>query len=569
MMLLPRVSLAYEESYMRAARDLEPQCRNAPGRECVGQWFLGRACPRFELPGSRDQLRSGLCVLCERRRVTREWYAELHANRGAACTSVLHEYAVAVDRDGEYNADVCLCPIALSRGEPVNFVGVLAPYPRYDRSSLYASADRTRVLQHGLVYETHHSFALSSGPGARRGPGPRPMREHPELLQTSFALVLAGFVCHTPNKLTSRRMPLVSLYKRCLPRRNHGKLFYAAVHGIRARSATDRWFQSLMRSAGFGATAHLYRTEPMQSLFAVQRHVALLVTQDPDLQEAVRRGMRPGEWDAFAGRVFTRPANNVKLPLMALTCDIASVPRPRIKEVYLANATLQSKTKRSYVCVDCLQIKSMHETSKRAYQGFEEVVNSSDGQQFCYRKALDGRKRTLVMLRDAMCGPDAPLDRSEFAPVDVKYACTSPMRELVFGLFEYEIDGVHRRVCDACGERVCDMTVARLLFGARCERCEPATTQPRAGFCELCRAPRAKSKRGRWNDVRAVVDFGFAPTRVVGFCQQHAFAFQQVARVWTYGELMRRTEQAAVAKRAGGARAANKGKRKSAAAKVT
>lgn len=299
------VSKSWEDAWLAPRRPpLTPPC--ARGNQCKGVTArtvhgraLGKTLDAFQLPSGRLFAE---CLLCLRARATERWYEALWRDELPA--EPVHEWAVRVDEPGEYDAAACIGP-SESRPRPkkCKYVGVVAPFPRYDETTLLVRDGGFAQL--GVDYVAVPRLLR---PNDRIGA--RPLGFH-HLFRTTFALVHAGYVSRPPLEELHPDMIVARLYQKCLPRSHYGSSSHA---WIEAAGGAKSWIDGVVRASALGLYPHC-KVRPVDPnpegggewptkhvVFFVREHITFLVERDsPELYAAVCRAYP--SWPAFEADV--------------------------------------------------------------------------------------------------------------------------------------------------------------------------------------------------------------------------------------------------------------------------
>lgn len=292
------VPKAWEDAHLTVASEGESPCANADA--CKGKTArtvhghaLNKTLRAFKLPSGRE---FNTCVLCIRAAVSARWYEVLYADE--CPVDPIHEWGVEADVPGGYDSALCIGPLTEHR-----YVGVVAPFMRYDETTLLVNASHTGFVQLCVDYQT---IPRLLGPNERVGA--RPLGYH-WMWRTTSALLYAGFVSYVP---VNAKLPgLVSeVYCRCVPRSHysHSKWELAMAN------LKNEWLDGVVRASALGIYPHCrvrYATvldtdeapwTAKHILHFVREHMAFLVERDsPELYAAVVRAY-PG-WPQFVAEV--------------------------------------------------------------------------------------------------------------------------------------------------------------------------------------------------------------------------------------------------------------------------
>lgn len=562
--------MAWEEAAMREPGPADracvrgPQCKGVTAQTWTGP--LGRPLRAFALPSGRvfDE-----CVLCIRARVSARWYEVLRTSEMPA--EPIHPWCVRVDVPGEYDAALCIGPVACAGA----YVGVVAPFPRYDETAL--------ALVPGGFAQVHCDYReIPRLCGRSVRVGARPLG-FAGLWRAQIALVYAGLVHHVSRE---RDVPsgVCDVLRRCVLRMYHGR---GALEAERAAGASA-WLDSVIRASAEGVYAHCTarcavvpsstQWEPRDVIFFVREHATFLVERDsPELYAAVcaahptwptyvaevRKvcdeirvavvGRRVGikarllelpSFRRFARETFDEPRDDeedeggvVALDEMKAEYARAGAARAQAFAHSLlsadARATIRAAAREGwrdrfaksalpfegapivwYVCSSCGEFKSV--TSR--WGGCEHVAYDIErGVVRCHKTDNSGRKALLELVA-----------REKLREVTVT-RCGGVVEPLEFGTHVVNLDFVAHVACAACREALVPLDFRTVCRGLRCVPCaEP----PVARTCEVCAAPVS-------SDAFRVRGFDARGLRDVFFCRQHTHVkIARRAEVWALDALM-------------------------------
>lgn len=293
------VPKAWEDMHMYCAEDEDTPCAN--GNTCKGRTArtvhgraLGKTLRVFKLPSGRV---FDTCVLCIRAAVSARWYEVLYVDE--CPTDPIHEWGVEADVPEGYDSALCIGPLTEHR-----YVGVVAPFMRYDETTLRVNDEETGFIQMCVEYRTIPRLLRHN-----ERVGARPLGFH-WLWRTTSAMLYAGFVSYVPA--TTKLPGVVSeVYNRCVPRSHysHSKWDEAVA------KVSASWLDGVIKASALGLYPHCrvryaVMTETDEAwvskrvLHFVREHISFLVERDsPELYAAVIRAY-PG-WPQFVAEVRT------------------------------------------------------------------------------------------------------------------------------------------------------------------------------------------------------------------------------------------------------------------------
>ena len=429
--VLPLVTRAQEESFMRATAPGEMPCMN--GLQCWGTRTGGRVLPAF--------LQWRECVLCMRAETTLAWLSSQERDE------IVQPYRVSVG-PGEYAEE------AILSHRTTAFAGITDPYPRFVQ-------DRLRWQGHQLV-QVNMEYRLTPSLCQRAVPPAQFMMQNLPFVDVSRELFWSGVFgarMALPSSSLLKEMQAAAVHagflqgifekgkkaKVNLKVKRLNELFTGAMDGSLAqvqepltpmeRAAVDAipkhvyivysmqralwhkgselnphstWIHSLGKDGILAAIYRIIRADQVLLQEARRRHPQFDAgTLDPNqetfaecMQRLIRRPGRadePGSAEAWAA-LKANHAAGVKpdKDLLALVRNDYAKELANVRYVPLpAHRITKSRPDRDtqYLCAQCRKFKGviMEKRQKMAYGGIDISLDAGTGKLHCFHKS--GRKK--------------------------------------------------------------------------------------------------------------------------------------------------------------------------------
>lgn len=563
------VTKAWEDSFLFCSIT-QKECTN--GLRCKGHTArtvhgrsLGRALGCFALPSGRS---FDFCLLCIRASVSAKWYEVLYTHEMPQ--EPIHAWTVEVDKEGEYDAAVCIGPLQCHQ-----YVGVVGAFPRYDETTLLVCSQG--FTQVGMDFRMIPRLLK---PNERVGA--RPLGFH-WLWRTTYALLYAGYICRTSD--TQFPGHVAEIFSKCIPRSQYGNTKWDT-------SNVQKWVDGVVKASALGIYPHckvryaaLDITDdewtPKHVLFFLREHITFLIEKDsPELRDAVIRAYP--QWPTFEAsvretcdvlrrrvdRVVSKRVQSVKrfedikswsayikenteeprypafssllpemkqkfyegedamawmhaLPMSDASALYRAAAWDVWKDRFATRKILVPKNQTDepigwYMCSSCGSFKSVTTTK---WGGCNEVcLDLSTMKVLCHKKRGVGRKPLLTHIEKSGC--------TEFTTS----GCRGEIIRKKFGSNIVNIDFSAYVACVKCKGALVPLDFRRTVLGYVCDEC---TKPHRELECEVCATKVA-------SDAFCVQ--AFDPTRgmrSVYFCRAHARPkLRKHADVWSLDLLM-------------------------------
>lgn len=479
----------------------------------------------------------------------------------------IHEWCVEVDKLEAYDSALCIGPM-----KPHSYVGVVAPFMRYDETTL-------RVLPDGFEQLCVDYKEIPRLLQKNERVGARPLGFH-HLWRTQSALLYAGYV----HRVRDSTVPGVAdVYRKCVPYTHHAKEKWD-------EGKLDGWLEGVVRASACGLYPHCKVRFAESSaqwttkhiMFFVREHASFLIEKDsPELYNAVVRAFPT--WprfvheirdmcdyirksDASTKRIYTkiRLENKeswgafIRARYPELTVPAFSTHLSEFKRIYETEGETALDWMRSlalqdgddvcraaaweawkdrfdvreirdpvnrtsepiywYMCSKCGVFKSV--TTK--WGGCRDVcLDLRTMKARCHKKRGAGRKPLLTLIEKTQC-----------ARVDTG-GCNGEIIQKPFGTHIVHIDFKAFVACVKCTEELVPFDHRRVMMrGYACDKCSVSAHERK---CEVCTDPVSE-------DAFMIKAFDEkSGLRDVWFCRTHTNPkLRRHAEVWSMDLLMDR-----------------------------